>query len=160
VLNFSVTFFITIVNITFLYLVLRKVLFGRVTKFMAARTERIQQDINQAKFSNDRAKALEEEWTVKLEGFREEGQRILQLNREKAAKERAAVLEAAKVEAARLIAAAREEIALERREAERELLGYAADLTIEAATAVLGETVDSERNRALVAKFLDSTGVA
>lgn len=159
-LEFSVTFLITIVNITFLFLVLRKVLFGRVTKFMEDRSNKIQRDIDLAKLSNERAKALEAEYAEKLKASREEGQRIIQIARDKSEQDRAAIIAEAKEEAARLVSAARAEIEAERRETERDLLKETADLTIKAASAVLAENIDSERNRKMVEKFLDSVGVA
>jgi F-type H+-transporting ATPase subunit b len=160
VLDFSVTFLITIVNIAFLFLVLRKVLFGKVTKFMEDRSAKIQRDIDQAKVSQERAKALEAEYAEKLKAAREDGQRILQIAREKADQEHAAIIAEAKEEAEKLLMTARAEIAAERLEAERALLRETADLTIKAATAVLEENIDSDRNRKLVEKFLDSVGVA
>jgi len=39
-LDFSITFFITILNIGVLYLILRAILFKPVTKFMENRTQR------------------------------------------------------------------------------------------------------------------------
>jgi F-type H+-transporting ATPase subunit b len=160
VLEFSVTFLITIVNITFLFLVLRKVLFGRVTKFMEDRSNKIQRDIDLAKLSNERAKTLEAEYADKLKASREEGQRIIQIARDKSEQDRAAIIAEAKAEADRIIKAARAEIEAERRETERDLLRETADLTIKAASAVLAENIDSERNRKMVEKFLDSVGVA
>jgi F-type H+-transporting ATPase subunit b len=160
VLEFSVTFLITIVNITFLFLVLRKVLFGRVTKFMEDRSNKIQRDIDLAKFSNERAKALEAEYAEKIKASREEGQRIMQIARDKAEQECASLIAEAKASAEKILSAARAEIEAERLEAERELLKTTADLTIRAASAVLEENIDSDKNRKLVAKFLDSVGVA
>ena len=97
-LEFSVTFLITIVNITFLFLVLRKVLFGRVTKFMEDRSNKIQRDIDLAKLSNERAKTLEAEYAEKLKASREEGQRIIQIAREKSELDRTAIIAEAKVD--------------------------------------------------------------
>ncbi len=159
-LEFSVTFLITVVNITFLFLVLRKVLFGKVTKFMEDRSAKIQRDIDQAKIAHERARSLEAEHAARLQSSRDEGQRILQIAREKAEQERAAIIAEAKEEAGKILMTARAEIAAERREAERALLRDTAELTIKAATAVLEENLDSDRNRKLVEKFLDSVGVA
>ena len=159
-LDFSVTFLITIVNVTFLYLVLRKVLFGRVTQFMEERSNKIQRDIDLAKMQNERAQALEAEYAEKLKASREDGQRIMQIAREKAEQERAAIIAEAKAEAAKIIKETRDELEAERRDVGRKLLKDTADLTILAATAVLEENMDADNNRKLVEKFLDSVGVA
>lgn len=159
-LDFSVTFLITIVNITFLYLVLRKVLFGRVTQFMEERSNKIQRDIDLAKMQNERARALEAEYVEKLKASREDGQRIMQIAREKAEQERAAIIAEAKAEAAKIIKETRDELEAERRDVGRKLLKDTADLTILAATAILEENMDADKNRKLVEKFLDKVGVA
>lgn len=159
-LDFSVTFLITIVNVTFLYLVLRKVLFGRVTQFMEERSNKIQRDIDLAKMQNERAQALEAEYAEKLKASREDGQRIMQIAREKAEQERAAIIAEAKAEAAKIIKETRDELEAERRDVGRKLLKDTADLTILAATAVLEENMDADKNRKLVEKFLDKVGVA
>ena len=159
-LDFSVTFLITIVNVTFLYLVLRKVLFGRVTQFMEERSNKIQRDIDLAKMQNERARALEAEYAEKLKTAREDGQRIMQIAREKAEQERAAIIAEAKAEAAKIIKETRDELEAERRDVGRKLLKDTADLTILAATAVLEENMDADKNRKLVEKFLDKIGVA
>lgn len=159
-LDFSVTFLITIVNVTFLYLVLRKILFGRVTQFMEERSNKIQRDIDLAKMQNERAQALEAEYAEKLKASREDGQRIMQIAREKAEQERAAIIAEAKAEAAKIIKETRDELEAERRDVGRKLLKDTADLTILAATAVLEENMDADKNRKLVEKFLDKVGVA
>ena len=159
-LDFSVTFLITIVNVTFLYLVLRKVLFGRVTQFMEERSNKIQRDIDLAKMQNERARALEAEYAEKLKTAREDGQRIMQIAREKAEQERAAIIAEAKAEAAKIIKETRDELEAERRDVGRKLLKDTADLTILAATAVLEENMDADKNRKLVEKFLEKVGVA
>ena len=54
-LNFSVTFIITAVNILVLFLILRAVLFKPVTKLMADRAKKVQDTIADA--AKDRASA-------------------------------------------------------------------------------------------------------
>ncbi len=117
-LDFSVTFLLTVVNVTFLYFVLRRVLFKPVTKFMEDRTNAVQKDLDAAKRAATRAEALEAEFAAKMKTVQEESQAELVLRRE------------------------------------------TADLSILAASRILGENLDSDTNRALVEKFLSSVGVA
>ena len=109
---------------------------------------------------NERARALEAEYVEKLKASREEGQRIMQIAREKAEQERAAIIAEAKAEAAKIIKETRDGLEAERRDVGRKLLKDTADLTILAATAVLEENMDADKNRKLVEKFLDKVGVA
>ena len=159
-LDFSVTFLITIVNVTFLYLALRKILFKPVTKFMEDRAEKVRRELETAKNMTMRAESLEKEFAGKMEEAREEGQKIIQVAREKAERESVAIIAKAHAEADRIVAASRLALEEERRAAERDLRDATADLTIGAASRVIGANLDEEKNRALVRQFIDSVGVA
>lgn len=159
-LNFSVTFLITIVNITFLYLVLRKILFNPVTKFMESRTASIQNEIDAAKKTTERAEALEAEFRKKMADAEAEGQRLIQVAREKADREYAAIIEKAHADAEKYLRDSRQKLAEEQSSAERFLRDSAADLSIQAASRVIAANLDTEKNRKLVEQFIESVGVA
>jgi F-type H+-transporting ATPase subunit b len=160
VLDFGVTFFITLINVTFLFLVLRKILFKPVTKFMADRTEKIKREIETAKNMTARASALEKQFEEKMQHAREEGQKIIQTAREKAEAESAAIIAKAREDAERIVSDTRRSLADERSAAERELREETAELTISAASRVIAANLDTEKNRALVKQFIDAVGVA
>ena len=65
-LDFSVTFFITIINIVILCLILRAILFKPVTKFMADRARRVQDSIEQSEKDKAQANALLVQYTAHL----------------------------------------------------------------------------------------------
>ncbi len=159
-LDFGVTFFITLINVTFLFLVLRKILFKPVTKFMADRTEKIKREIETAKNMTARASALEKQFEEKMQHAREEGQKIIQTAREKAEAESAAIIAKAREDAERIVSDTRRSLADERSAAERELREETAELTISAASRVIAANLDTEKNRALVKQFIDAVGVA
>lgn len=159
-LNFSVTFLITIVNITFLYLVLKRVLFKPVTKFMENRANGIQNDLDAVKRASARAEALEAEFEEKMKNSYAEGQKILQASRDKAEQEYARIIEKAHVDAEKIMQAGRENLEEERRHAERMLREEAASLSIQAASRVITANLDTEKNRKLVEKFIETVGVA
>jgi len=160
VLSFSVTFLITIINVTFLYVILRRILFKPVAKFVQARTEGIRKDLDNAKRASARIEALETEYAEKMKLLQEESLRILQASREKAEAERDAILAKAKADAAHMLRSSQNDLEQERRQAELVLRRETADLSIRAASRILGENIDSDKNRALVEKFLASVGVA
>jgi ATP synthase, F0 subunit b len=160
VLSFSVTFLITVLNLTVLYFVLKRVLFKPVTKFMEDRANRVQRDIDAASQANARAEELKAEYEAKLRGIAEEGQSIIQASREKAKEEAAEILAQAQAQAAKLLETTRESLEEERREVELALRGDLADLSIMAASSVVAANMDSDRNRELVKKFIASVGAA
>ena len=159
-LSFSVTFLITVLNLTVLYFVLKRVLFKPVTKFMEDRANRVQRDIDAASQANARAEELKAEYEAKLRGIAEEGQSIIQASREKAKEEAAEILAQAQAQAAKLLETTRESLEEERREVELALRGDLADLSIMAASSVVAANMDSDRNRELVKKFIASVGAA
>lgn len=160
VLNFSVTFLITIVNITFLYVVLRKILFTPVTKFMESRTASVQNEIDTAKKTTERAEALEAEFKAKMANAEAEGQKLIQIAREKADREYAAIIEKAHADAEKYLKDSRQRLEEEQASAERFLRDSAADLSIQAASRVIAANLDTEKNRKLVEQFIESVGVA
>lgn len=157
-LDFSVTFLITIVNIAFLYVVLRKILFKPVSKFMEDRTSKIQRDIDLAKLATARAESLEAEYAEKVKNAQSEGNKVVQAARERAEREYAEIVASAREEAAKIVSASRLELSQEFRRAEEDLRARAAELSISAASRVVEENLDSGKNRELVEKFLASVG--
>jgi F-type H+-transporting ATPase subunit b len=155
-LDFSVTFLITIANLAILYLILRRLLFKPVTDFMDKRSEAIRHDIDSAKNTRMRCESLEEELQTRIADMNAASQKAIAEVREKAEQERAALIVEAKRKARELEEKAKERIETERTETRKELVGIAAGLSIEAAGRLLGERLDSDRNRKLVNEFLDS----
>ncbi|MDR2181630.1 MAG: F0F1 ATP synthase subunit B [Treponema sp.] len=80
-LDFSVTFFITIINILVLYVLLRKILFKPVSKFMADRSKKIADTIDQAEKDKREAKLLLEQYQKQLAGAEAEAEEIIRTAR-------------------------------------------------------------------------------
>src|SRR5215471_14403772 len=86
-LDFSVTFGITIINIIILTLILRKVLFKPVSKFMAERAKRVQDSIDQAEKDKADSRALLEQYEGRLKNADAEAEQIIKAARESAQRE-------------------------------------------------------------------------
>ena len=80
-LDFSVTFIITIVNIIILTLILRAALFKPITKFMAARAKKVQDSIDKADEDEARAQRLLGQYQGKLKNADAEAQEIIKTAR-------------------------------------------------------------------------------
>jgi F-type H+-transporting ATPase subunit b len=160
VVNFTVTFFIMIFNLTLLYLLMRHFLFKPVTNFMENRTNKVQNDIDAAKRARTHAEELQAEYEAKLRDIQADGQKILQAARQRAETESADIVGKARDEAAEIIKAGRLAVEEERRIAEQRLRTQTADLTILAASRVLQENLDTVSNRKIVDRFLESVGAA
>lgn len=116
-LDFSVTFIITIINITILFFILRAVLFKPVTKFMAERAQRIQDSIDQANSDKIKAKELAAQYEEKLKEAEAEAQKILESARENAAVQSQRIINEGRTEAKHIVEAAGRQIEAEKQAA-------------------------------------------
>jgi F-type H+-transporting ATPase subunit b len=132
-LDFSVTFFITIINILVLFFILRAILFKPVSKFIRDRAQKIQNDIESAEKDRQDAKQLREQYEQKLAGADEAAEDILKNAREHAAAEAERIREEGRAEAERILAAARTRAAAEHQAAMALFRAEAAALVVQAA---------------------------
>jgi F-type H+-transporting ATPase subunit b len=154
-LDFSVTFIITIINITILFLILRKILFKPVTKFMADRTARVQDSIEQADKAKAQAKALLGEYEDKLKNADAEAREILKTARENAEQQAQMIVAEGKQEAANISAAARKQIEAEHQAALAKFKLEAAALVMAASARLAARDLSSDDNRRYVNMLLD-----
>jgi len=154
-LDFSVTFIITIINITILFFVLKALLFKPVSKFMAERAKRVQDSIDQARKDKEEAAKLLAEYEGKLKKAEDEARDILKTARENA--ERQAQLTAAegKREAQDMVNAALKQIEMERQAAFAKFKLEAAALVMAVSAKLVARDLSSEDNRRYVNMLLD-----
>lgn len=147
-----------IVNIAILFILLRIFLFKPINKIMDERTKSIQNDIDSAKKSMEDAEALKTEYTQTLADAKVEAQQIIIKAREEASAAKQEMILNSEEEARQMIETANKTIENERKRAIHEAQSYVADLAIAAASKIIGENVDDERNRKLVDDFLAEEG--
>lgn len=144
----------SVANILILYILLRIFLFKPINKIMDDRTRSVQDDLDSAKKSREEAEELKQQYADELSGAKEEAQRIIMKAHEDAENERSAIIRKSQEEADKLIADADKTIENERKTALRQAQTQIADLAIEAASRIIGENLDDEKNRRLVDEFL------
>jgi len=159
-LNFGPTFIWVIVNLIILYIVLRKVLFKRVTEMMENRTNSIKNDLDSAQKAKADAALLKQEYEDKLKSARIEADNILNASRERAEAEYSLIIEKARTESEDILAKARKQIENERGQMMKEVKNQVASLALAAASKVLEANMDTESNSILVQKFIDEEGAA
>jgi F-type H+-transporting ATPase subunit b len=148
VLNFSVTFLITIVNFFVLFLVLKKLLFKPVTNFMEARAKKIKDSLAEASILRSDAEEKAARYEGLMAGAEAEAERIVKEGEERAKEEAKALLEKAQAEA--VDARKRGEAAAEREreKALQELVGDIAAFSAEVAGKLVGREAEAEDKRA------------
>lgn len=147
-----------IVNIAILFVVIRAFLFKPINKIMDERTKSIQNDIDSAQKSREEAEELKTEYTQTLADAKAEAQQIIVKAREEASAAKQEMISSSEEEARQIIDTASKTIENERKRAMQEAQSYVADLAIAAASKIIGENVDDEKNRRLVDDFLAEDG--
>jgi F-type H+-transporting ATPase subunit b len=136
-LDFSVSFFFTLVNIAILFVALRAILFKPVTKFMEERTAKIQGDIDGAAKEREDAKSMRQKYEEKMKAAEAEAAKIRQQAGEQAEKQAERIVADGKVQAESIITAARKQIQSEREAALLAFRAEAASLVVTAAGRLL-----------------------
>jgi len=154
-LDFSVTFFITIINITILTFVLRAILWKPVTKFMAERAERVKESIAQSEKDKLNARDLLAKYEAQLKTAETEAQAIISRAREQAEAEAEKIIAEGRASADEVMASAKRQLEVERKAALAVFRQEAAELVVTATGSLVGREIKSEDNRQYAALLLD-----
>lgn len=156
-LEIGVSFWTWVIFLVLLF-VLSRYAFPPILGYAAAREERIQKSLDEAKQAREDAAALLEQQRRELAEAKEEAQRVIAEGKQDAEKVRAELLERAREEQQELVAGARADIQRERERAVETVRREAVDLALAAASKLVSERLDSERDRKLVEDFLSEAG--
>ncbi len=150
----------TIVNIIILYLLLKKFLFGPISEIMEKRTKAIEDSFKTAEHKNKEAEHLKQQYEMALHHAKTEAEDIVKEARERANNVYDQIVKSAEDEAGRVIENANKTIEVERKKTmegiENEIIG----LTLAAASKVLEQNMNEDRNKQLVDDFLAEVGAA
>ena len=142
-----------IVNFLILFAALYFLLWKRVLSTLDARRQRIQEGLETAERAAEELARAEAAYSEKVAEGEAEAERIQAEARQGAGEARALVLEEAAVEAQQLLAEARVQADLERERMLKEVRDQVVALSIAAANRLIGETLDEQRQVAIVQEF-------
>jgi F-type H+-transporting ATPase subunit b len=154
-LDFSVTFIITIINITILFFLLRALLFKPVSKFMAERAKRVQDSIEQAQNEKEEATKLHVEYEKKLKEAEAESREILKTARENAERQAEQIIAEGRREAQDAVNTALRQIETESQAALAKFKLEAAALVIAVSAKLAAKDFSGDDNRRYVNMLLD-----
>ncbi|MCL1836642.1 MAG: ATP synthase F0 subunit B [Treponema sp.] len=146
-LDFSVTFIITIVNIAILTFVLRALLFKPVTKFMAERAKKVQNTIAEAGKDRAAAQKLLEQYQAKVKDAKDEADQIIGAGRKNAEAEAERIIADARERAHDLTETARKQIESERQAMATQFKLEAAALIMAASARLVQRELSGDDNR-------------
>ena len=148
----------TVLVFLLLLLVLRKFAWPALLSAVEAREKALEEMIAEAERSREEAARLLAQHEKLLAEGRASAHGLLVEARTAAEKERALATEKTRQEQEELLERARREIIAERERAVLELRREAVDLSLAAASKLIGEELNSERDRRIVQEYLASLG--
>jgi F-type H+-transporting ATPase subunit b len=146
----------TIVCFLIALFVLKKYAFGPIQKMIDARRDQIRQSIEEADNAREQARALLEEHKALMQEARGQAEQILAEARKTREAMELRMREETETERQRRLEETRKEIAAETARALQQIRDEVAELTVEAASRVVGRTLDSDRDRELIAEAIGS----
>ena len=150
------TIVFTIINLLVLYVILRKVLFGRVNDILEQRANLVQQEIEAAQQGNRQAQELKAEYEGKLTDARQAA-KIVSDAQIRAQRVYEGKVAEAQGEAQRLRQEAQAQIATERETMLQGARKEVASLALLAAAKVAGRSMDAD-DKSFVDEFLSEVG--
>ena len=147
-----------LVNTIVLAIILSKVLYKPVKKFLHTRRERISQSLTDAKEALDNAYATKSSYEEKFEGIESERKEILTAARTRATEIEEQIINEAKAEADAIKERATREMAMERKKAEEELRKQIIEVSTIIAERYVAEKMDAGTGNRLLNEALDELG--
>ena len=153
-------FWVIVSSLNFIFFaVLLYWLFGApLTRMLKERRARVEQGLADAEQARKDRESAEAERLAAVQEARREANEIITRAQKVAQDSRDADIAATKAELERLRERATADIDAEKQRAITELRSEVADLALQAASRVVGETISSDRERRLVQEFLTETG--
>ena len=152
------TIIFTIINLLVLYVILRKVLFGKVNAVLEQRAKLVQEEISSAEEKNRQAQALRDEYEGRLTDARQEAAKIVADAQNRAQRVYEGKMAEAETDAKRLRSEAEAQIAEQRDAMLRGARNEVASLALLAAAKAAGRSMDGNDDKAFVDEFLSEVG--
>lgn len=154
-----VTFIVTVINVLIMYFILKKILFEKVSNFMANRTNAVETDIKEAENSRKSANELKLKFENQMKTADIEGKKIVEEYKAKASKLSDEMIEEAKKEAALIRERAKADADREMDKAKDEIKKQVIALSMLAAAKSVGGQLDEAKHHDLIKDFINKVGV-
>ncbi len=142
-----------IFNFAILFLILRAVAYNPIVKFLDGRRDKIAKGLEDARKAEERLANIEKDYQSRMDAARADAQKMVAELTANAEKNAAVIVAKANEDAAKIKTTAQEEAETERNKALADLRAQVVTLSIAAANKLIGESMDEQRQRALVDEF-------
>lgn len=153
-----VNFVCVVVNLLVLYVLMKKFVFGRVTRIIDARQALLEQKNASVAKAQEEADRLKKEYEKSLENANETSVQIVKEAKSRARAEYNKIMARAAADAEAMKAGAEKAIATEREKQMDELHVQIMDLAVEAAGRIMAEKSSPETDKALYDAFIKEAG--
>ena len=147
-----------VVNLLVLYVLMKKFVFGRVTKIIDARQALLEEKKASVAKAQEEADRLKKEYQKSLENANETSVQIVKEAKSRARAEYNKIMSRAAADAEAMKAGAEKAIATEREKQMDELHVQIMDLAVEAAGRIMAEKSSPETDKALYDAFIKEAG--
>lgn len=145
-----------LVNFGIVLFVLKKFAYGPVLKMMQERTEKIEKGMADAESAGKKILEIAEKEKEVLVQARKEAQEIVTKAEEIAKKNKEEIITEAKNQSEKILSDSAKKIEQEKNQMLQEVKGQIAELVIAATGKVIGEKIDSEKDRGIISKALQN----
>ena len=153
-----VNFVCVVVNLLVLYVLMKKFVFGRVTKIIDARQALLEEKNASVAKAQEEADRLKKEYEKSLENANETSVQIVKEAKSRARAEYNKIMARAAADAETMKAGAEKAIATEREKQMDDLHVQIMDLAVEAAGRIMAEKSSPETDKALYDAFIKEAG--
>ena len=153
-----VNFVCVVVNLLVLYVLMKKFVFGRVTRIIDARQALLEEKKASVAKAQEEADRLKKEYQKSLENANETSVQIVKEAKSRARAEYNKIMARAAADAEAMKAGAEKAIATEREKQMDELHVQIMDLAVEAAGRIMAEKSSPETDKALYDAFIKEAG--
>jgi len=148
---------LSIIAVFVLFLAMSYFLFNPAREFLKKRQDKIRNELEEARVSQEEAAALKKEYEDKLANINKEADEILSATRKKATANETRIITEARAEA-RIVARAKIEADLEKKKVADEVKNEMVSLASVLAGKVIGNTIDAAAQDSLIDETLKEIG--
>lgn len=145
----------TLVTFVLLLVLLKRMAWKPILTALDNRQNEIKDSLERAEKAKEEAQKILDENRASLSKAEEESKKIIDQSRTYAEDLKEQMLKDSKVQAQKIISDATTEIERKKESAFEELKNQIADISVNAAEKIMKENIDAEKNKQLVAKYLD-----
>ena len=149
---------IALINLTILFLVLKKFLFKPVEKVLKKRQDELDGQYEKANNALSAAETAQSEYETRLNGAKIEADGIIKKATDTAAKRSDKIVAGARDEADAIVKRAKEQAALEKTKAEQEIKDEIVDVSSLIAEKLLSREINPNDHKKLIDSFIEKIG--